>query len=145
MPMIVDTESSVFSALGLPNETLSCPSPYTSELMGNVSPHLNTPMGERENKTLASCATGPYFPSNSLLILPTSPLTSSNPPYVTNVCCLGPSLCLRRELLIFSFNLQCEWLKMDYWLIYIYHLSNERKRLLISYSNLEWVLTLSWQ
>lgn len=145
MPMIVDTESSVFSAPGLPNETLSCPSPYTSELMGNVSPHLNTPMGERENKTLASCATGPYFPSNSLLILPTSPLTSSNPPYVTNVCCLGPSLCLRRELLIFSFNLQCEWLKMDYWLIYIYHLSNERKRLLISYSNLEWVLTLSWQ
>lgn len=34
---------------------------------------------------------------------------------------------------------------MDYWLIYIYHSSNKRKRLLISYSNLEWRLTLSCQ
>lgn len=49
--MIVDTESRGFSAPGFPHETLSRPF-YTSELMGNVGPHLNTTTGENKKEKL---------------------------------------------------------------------------------------------
>lgn len=43
MPMIVDTESSVFNS---PGETWSHPSVYAPELMGAAGLHLSTPMSK---------------------------------------------------------------------------------------------------
>lgn len=110
--MIVDTESSVFSAPGLSSHAMRlCPDPLHLRAHGKRRPtsrHTNGRTREKK-QTLASCATGPYSPPTSPLSdsPPPFPPPSSGPPYVSNVCCLGPSLCLRREL-FFSFDLQCE-------------------------------------
>lgn len=106
--------------------------PPTSELMGNVSPLLNTPTEQerkkKERKTVGIIRYWIVWPLTALLIFPASSSPSSNPHYVTSVCYLGPQLCLRRELLLilfFSFYHQCEWLKMDYQLIYIYQIKEK--------------------
>lgn len=77
---------------------------------GKKSAHISTRtrlQAKQETWTLASCANWtlpslqnpPTFP-----LLPPPPLQpSSDPPHVTNVCCLGPSLRLGRELSIFLF------------------------------------------
>lgn len=124
-PMIVDTESSVFSTPGLPSHAMRlCPDPLHLRAHGRRRPASRHTNGRtREKKTLASCATGPYLPPPPRpqplpsLILPTSPPPSSDPPYVTNVCCLGPSLCLRRELFFFLLIFSVNDLK---WIINLY-------------------------
>ena len=67
----------------------------------------------------------------------------SNPPYVTSVCCLGPPLCLRRELFFF---LSSVWMIKNGLSTYIYlSFVIKWKDAHHSYCNLEWGLTLSWQ
>lgn len=109
-------QSPIFSATGSPDEALSpapLPRPQNHHLpltpqnwREKVGPHLHThtPAGKQETWTLASCANwtlpslqNPHAPT------PAPPQPSSDPPHVTNVCCLGPSLRLGRELSIFIF------------------------------------------
>lgn len=87
MPMIVDTESSVFSAPGLPDETLfSSPHRTTSELTGNVGPLLITPT-ERERNLW----------HHVLLDRMTPPDSAPNLPHLFFTQ-LQPSLCNKRVL-----------------------------------------------
>lgn len=111
MPMIVDTESSVFSAPGLPDETLSSPTttptpPYTSELMGNVGPHRNTTTEEQEKNLwhhvlldLITPPSPPFLPP--LLILSLTHLL----PFLCNKCVLFRPLIMpqKRIFIFFSF------------------------------------------
>lgn len=145
--MIVDTESSVFSAPGFTDETLSRPFHPHLRAHWKCQPTSQHNYGRTRETNFGITCYWTFYPLLLFLFLPKTPPSSpfSSPPYVTNVCCLGPPLCLRRELFLFFFSIfsvnDLKWI-----ITYIYlSSSNKRKRLLINFSNLEWLLTLSWQ
>lgn len=77
---------------------------------GKTSAHISTRTHLRANKRRELwhlVLTGPYHryrtPPPHLPSAPSPLQPSSDPPHVTNVCCLGPSLRLGRELSIFIF------------------------------------------